>query len=298
MLSTSDQVRYMLICQTLSKILLKLMEVIKLVCSFSEVIANSFEEALIPMLQEEDKKHEQNLHHQVIIFCNTVQSCRAVHHAVIESGLEASCYHSEMPSQAQADEFARFREGRTRFIVSTDLAARGIDLPDIRHVIMFDFPLNVVDFLHRTGRTGRMNPNTGTLSHGKVTCLLNRKREVALAEQIRSHTRSKKSLETVNSQPRKRIMGKQVVPKSIVGKRQQYWLQHKDRLLKNMKDKKPKDEKKGETKTRTAASMSWKRKSYAGLDPSLKLEDKISIKNPASKLAKQRRVEKKKAEQK
>ena len=43
----------------------------------------------------------------------------------------------------------KFREGNQQYLVCTDLAARGLDIPEIDHVIMFDFPLNPVDYIHR-----------------------------------------------------------------------------------------------------------------------------------------------------
>ena len=47
------------------------------------------------------------------------------------------------------DNLEKFREGEQQFLVCTDLAARGLDIPEIDHVIMFDFPLNPVDYIHR-----------------------------------------------------------------------------------------------------------------------------------------------------
>ena len=60
-------------------------------------------------------------------------------------------------------------------MISTDLASRGIDMQDIGHVINFDFPSSVVDYIHRIGRTGRMERS------GKVTSLL-QKKDMVLAE--------------------------------------------------------------------------------------------------------------------
>jgi superfamily II DNA/RNA helicase len=255
---------------------------------------NNITEALIPMLKEEEEKYEKNIHHQVIVFCNTVQSCRAVHHAVVESGLRACCYHSDIPQHMQAEEFNLFQSGQVRFMVATDLIARGIDLKDVKHVIMFDFPLNIVDYLHRAGRTGRLDPNSGVLLHGKVTCLLNRKREMDLANQIQKHTKAKKPLDTVLTNPPSRKMGKQVIPRKIGGKRNQYWMEHKDRLraTRRIRGEKVPQVRRGELKSKVASGMSWKRRVHSGLDPSFNLKDTISIRNPASKVVKERRKEK------
>src|SRR3546814_9431038 len=50
---------------------------------------------------------------------------------------------------------ARVRDGRVNVVVSTDLAARGIDLPEVSHVVNFDLPINAESYLHRAGRCGR-----------------------------------------------------------------------------------------------------------------------------------------------
>ena len=49
----------------------------------------------------------------------------------------------------------QFKSGRIKILVATDLAARGLDVADIRYVINYDFPMHVEDYIHRVGRTGR-----------------------------------------------------------------------------------------------------------------------------------------------
>mmetsp|Transcript_25634 Transcript_25634/g.53694 ORF Transcript_25634/g.53694 Transcript_25634/m.53694 type:complete len:177 (+) Transcript_25634:575-1105(+) len=55
----------------------------------------------------------------------------------------------------RADNFKRFREGEAAVLVTTDVAARGLDNLDVAHVVQFDFPKNAADYLHRCGRTAR-----------------------------------------------------------------------------------------------------------------------------------------------
>ena len=72
-----------------------------------------------------------------------------------EEGLEASALHGDM-KQRQRDRTLRYlRSGKIRFLVATDVAARGIDVASITHVINFDLPKQVEDYVHRIGRTGR-----------------------------------------------------------------------------------------------------------------------------------------------
>lgn len=68
-------------------------------------------------------------------------------------------------------------------LVCTDLAARGLDVPQVDHVVMFDFPLNALDYLHRSGRTARGVADETTAGKGKVTALV-AKRDKVLATAI------------------------------------------------------------------------------------------------------------------
>lgn len=114
-----------------------------------------------------------------LVFCNTVSSARAAEHALAEAGIDCLCYHGELNSAARADNLERFRAGsEERVLVCTDIAARGLDVPAVDHVVMFDFPLNPLDYLHRAGRTARAGS-----TKGKVTALV-AKRDKVLAKAI------------------------------------------------------------------------------------------------------------------
>jgi superfamily II DNA/RNA helicase len=144
---------------------------------------------------------------RALVFCNTLGSARAVGHALAERGLPAGVLHGDVPPGERADALAAFSRGAdeagataasnaaaafnsaygdagdadpaARLLVATDLAARGLDIPGgVDHVINFDFPLNSVDYLHRTGRTARAG------RPGKVTSLV-AKGDRVLAERIR-----------------------------------------------------------------------------------------------------------------
>lgn len=116
---------------------------------------------------------------RTMIFCNTIDSCRAVEYAINEeSGIDSSCYHGDLNSKERENNLDKFRSGETSYLVCTDIAARGLDIPDIDHVIMFDFPLNPVDYIHRAGRCGRAGRK------GSVTALV-AKRDEVLANAIK-----------------------------------------------------------------------------------------------------------------
>ena len=134
-----------------------------------------------------------------LVFCNTVASCRAAQHALTEAGLPSLSYHGELNSLARADNLRRFRlaglgetttsnneETHPSILVCTDLAARGLDVPQVDHVVMFDFPLNALDYLHRSGRTARGVVSSGNAvrkGNGRVTALV-AKRDRVLAGAI------------------------------------------------------------------------------------------------------------------
>ena len=124
-------------------------------------------------LKAEISKHENKGDgFRTLIFCNRVSSAQAVQHYLAESGRTVPSYHGELNSIEREANLLSFRSGKEQYLVCTDLAARGLDVPEIDHVIMFDFPLNPIDYLHRSGRCGRAG------RAGIVTSLLQKKDQV------------------------------------------------------------------------------------------------------------------------
>lgn len=67
---------------------------------------------------------------------------------------------SDREQQEREQALADFRSGKCHVLVATSVAARGLDIPDVQHVVNFDLPSNIDDYVHRIGRTGRCG-NTG-----------------------------------------------------------------------------------------------------------------------------------------
>lgn len=132
------------------------------------------------------------LDNKVMIFCNTLPSCRAVEHNLVETGFPACNYHGEMPRKMREQAYQDFINGDKHILVCTDIASRGLDTTMVKHVVMFDFPLNVIDFIHRAGRTARAGRT------GKVTSFL-MKRDLVLAKSIQSAMSRGLSLEDCTS---------------------------------------------------------------------------------------------------
>ena len=141
-----------------------------------------------------------------LVFCNTVASCRAAEHALAESGIPSLCYHGDLQSmdrEENLEEYRRVGEGEidgSSVLVCTDIASRGLDVPQVDQVVMFDFPLNSIDYLHRAGRTARGLSKSGNSSRGegKVTALVT-KRDRVLASAIEGAVQRGESLEGLSS---------------------------------------------------------------------------------------------------
>ncbi len=101
-----------------------------------------------------------------IIFCRTREAVKEVTHRLSRDGYAADALHGEL-SQIQRDSvMRRFREGNPALLVATDVAARGLDVDDLSHVIHYDLPDEIASYTHRSGRTGRAG-KTGS-SHALV----------------------------------------------------------------------------------------------------------------------------------
>lgn len=113
---------------------------------------------LSALLLDQDKSQELS----ILVFTNSVDSCEALYHSLYNSNelLPISSNRIGRLSKAVSVEkrhltMKLFLEGKIDLLVCTDLFARGIDMPNITLVVLYDFPTNSADFLHRIGRTAR-----------------------------------------------------------------------------------------------------------------------------------------------
>jgi ATP-dependent RNA helicase DeaD len=90
-----------------------------------------------------------------LVFCNTRERVRHLHSALRERGFSAVALSGEMTQKERSDALQALRDGHARACVATDVAARGLDLPDLGLVIHAELPVNKAGLLHRSGRTGR-----------------------------------------------------------------------------------------------------------------------------------------------
>lgn len=92
---------------------------------------------------------------QAIIFTATKRHANQLADKLLEQGHEVAALHGDMNQRQRSRTLLQLRQGKIRVLVATDVAARGIDVHTISHVINFDLPNSVEDYVHRIGRTGR-----------------------------------------------------------------------------------------------------------------------------------------------
>ena len=92
---------------------------------------------------------------QALVFASTQLDTEALADALQQRGHSAVALHGAMPQSVRNRRLQHLRDGRVRVLVATDVAARGLDVPNISHVINFGLPMKAEDYVHRIGRTGR-----------------------------------------------------------------------------------------------------------------------------------------------
>jgi len=92
-----------------------------------------------------------------IVFCNFKDSIQRVSSFLTENNINHGCFHGGMEQKDRERALIKFRNGTHQIIVATDLAARGLDIPEIKFIIHYHLPQRSHEFLHRNGRTARMN---------------------------------------------------------------------------------------------------------------------------------------------
>jgi superfamily II DNA/RNA helicase len=90
-----------------------------------------------------------------IVFCNRKRDIGAVYKGLQKAGFEAGALHGDLDQSVRMATLDGFREGAIKVLVASDVAARGLDIPGVSHVVNFDVPIHSEDYVHRIGRTGR-----------------------------------------------------------------------------------------------------------------------------------------------
>jgi ATP-dependent RNA helicase DeaD len=99
-----------------------------------------------------------------IVFCNTRNDTSLVSAVLNRNGYDAELLNGDLPQKERERVMAKVKRGEVRFMVATDIAARGIDISDLSHVINYSLPEDPAVFLHRVGRTGRIGKKGTSVS--------------------------------------------------------------------------------------------------------------------------------------
>lgn len=92
-----------------------------------------------------------------LVFCNLREAVERVSGYLTEMGVDNECFHGGMEQPEREHALALFRSGGVNVFISTDLASRGLDIPEVKNVIHYHLPINEEAYIHRNGRTARMN---------------------------------------------------------------------------------------------------------------------------------------------
>jgi len=94
-----------------------------------------------------------------IVFCNFREATESITTFLKDAGFESIAYHGGMEQEDRERALIKFRNGSCHTLVCTDLGSRGLDIPEIQHVVHFQYPHSKEAFIHRNGRTARMKAN-------------------------------------------------------------------------------------------------------------------------------------------
>lgn len=131
----------------------------KLLLSSDEISLNTIEQSYLIVDGREKLDHLcgqiKRRNTQTIVFCATKYRTRKLANDLQDKGFRASAIHGDLPQSKRDNVMQRFRKGQDDILVATDLAARGIDVPKVGHVINYDVPQDPLVYFHRIGRTAR-----------------------------------------------------------------------------------------------------------------------------------------------
>lgn len=97
-----------------------------------------------------------------LVFVETKKGADMLEEYLAQMGYPVTSIHGDRTQREREEALRRFRAGKAPILVATAVAARGLDIPHVKHVINFDLPGDVEEYVHRIGRTGRMG-NLGLL---------------------------------------------------------------------------------------------------------------------------------------
>jgi len=140
-------------------------------------------------------KSEINKNRPLIIFGNKSNTSDFISIFLNEAGVNCINLNGDMSMKIRAGRFEQFQEGNVDVLATTDVASRGLDTRRARHVVNFDFPLHISDYIHRCGRVGRVGSN----EHCFVTNFISGRQEIDTVQKIEHTARTGGILPNVNA---------------------------------------------------------------------------------------------------
>ncbi|XP_047320038.1 DEAD-box ATP-dependent RNA helicase 37-like [Impatiens glandulifera] len=110
---------------------------------------------LMDLLHAQRANGTQGKQSLTLVFVETKKGADALEHWLTMNGFPATTIHGDRTQQEREQALRSFKSGNTPILVATDVAARGLDIPHVAHVVNFDLPNDIDDYVHRIGRTGR-----------------------------------------------------------------------------------------------------------------------------------------------
>ena len=131
------------------------------------------------MLREVIKLQEEEITNG-IVFCNRKVDVDIVMKSLKKHGFNAGAIHGDLDQKIRMQVLDGFRDGSVTFLVASDVAARGLDIPSVSHVFNYDVPIHSEDYVHRIGRTGR----AGRKGTAVMLCLPHEEKYLAKIEEL------------------------------------------------------------------------------------------------------------------
>ncbi|KAH8834746.1 P-loop containing nucleoside triphosphate hydrolase protein [Flagelloscypha sp. PMI_526] len=142
---------------------------IRVTVGSEDLAANSRVEQIVEVFEDVRSKDQRLLKHLrnlmpskapsttnlILIFALYKKECARIEQTLSRQGYHVSAIHGDLSQPARIQSLNNFKTGKTPLLVATDVAARGLDIPNVGVVINYTFPLQVEDYVHRIGRTGR-----------------------------------------------------------------------------------------------------------------------------------------------
>jgi len=151
---------------------------VKVVIGSAELSATKTVTQLVDVVEPADKdrtllrllsQYHSSRKNRVIVFCLYKKEAARMETFLQQRGWPCCAIHGDMTQDARTRAFNSFRDGHVPLLVATDVAARGLDIPQVEYVINLTFPLTIEDYVHRIGRTGRAGARG--ISHTLFTSL-------------------------------------------------------------------------------------------------------------------------------